>query len=84
MTTLDLDDTELALISKHRAEVAKQKRNLQRRLNVLEVSLQFEGWLQKNDLTPSFSDFVNQFGYQGSDARIMYEQYLKVSEALAN
>ncbi len=77
-----LDEYEISLVRKHRAEVKAKDDARKMRVLVLSTALGFEQWLQKSGEGYSFSGFVNQFGYQGPDANKVYEQVCQVLESI--
>jgi hypothetical protein len=79
-----LNDYEVSLVRKHRAEVKAKEDAFQMRLLVLSTALGFEQWLKKNSEGYSYSGFVNQFSYQGRDSRNVYEKVCRVLDSIDN
>lgn len=73
MNEMKLDEDEIALIERHRAEKKKRKDRDNFALLALKVAAGYEEWLQREQEGDSFSTFVNQYGYQGGDASKLHD-----------
>jgi hypothetical protein len=79
---MQLNDYEIQLVRKHRAEVKAKADALEMRVLVLSTALAFERWLQKSGEGHSYSSFVNQFGYQDKESNKMYAQVCLVLNSI--
>lgn len=79
---LDLTDEEFQLITKRRADEAAERQKEEFRLSVVEIAAEFSRYLDTVGMGPSFSEFVNGFGYEGEQQKLVYEYVLKVRGVL--
>lgn len=80
MTTMTLSPGEAALVENHRAEQAKMAAAAALYRKVLVQALAFHDWSIERGEGLSYSTFVNTFGYDQPDSRVVYE---RVKETLA-
>jgi hypothetical protein len=81
MNEMKLDDDEIALIERHRAEKRKRIERENFALNALKIAAGYEEWLQREGVGDSFSTFVNEYGYQGEKAGRMHETIKAIRQA---
>lgn len=79
---MQLDDDEIALVERHRAEKKKRADRDAFVLLTLKVAAGYEEWLQREQQSDSFSTFVNQYGYQCAEASKLHDA-IKVIRAAA-
>lgn len=77
-----LKDDEWALIRKLRAEKAAAEKAEEFRMSTAETAAQFFRYLDQAGMGPSFSEFVNGFGYEGEDGKLVYEYVLQLRAVL--
>jgi hypothetical protein len=77
-----LSDDEKALLLEHRARREAKAIEDAFRLNCLRQAAAFETWLQEHGRGPSFSAFINEFGYQGADGRAVYQVVTALREVV--
>lgn len=80
MTTMTLSPAEAALVENHRAEQAKIAAAAELYRKVLVHALSFHDWSIENGEGLSYSTFVNTFGYDLPDGRVVYD---RVKDTLA-
>ena len=51
-------------------------------MSVVETGAQFFRYLDRVGMEPSFSEFVNKFGYEGERAQLVYEYVLQLRKVL--
>ena len=73
-----MTDEEIKIIHKHREEKAAVAQRLWEKLKILELAMKFEKWLQDNGRGPSFSTFVNEFGYEEKDASSIFKAVMVI------
>lgn len=73
-----LSDEEWGLVKKHRAEKKQEQEYQCWRLHVLQTAIGFLAYLDKAGMGLSFSEFVNQFGYEQADAKSVYEAIVRI------
>lgn len=81
MQNMKLDDDEIALIERHREEKRKRKERESFALLALKIAAGYEEWLQREQRGDSFSTFVSEYGYQGSNASKLHQMIQKIREA---
>ena len=74
LVRLSLTQAEYDLILERRADEANAAALEQWRLMVARTAADYFDYLDKAGMASSFSEFVNQFGYQGPNAILVYEQ----------
>lgn len=79
---LDLTEEEFQLITKRRADEVATRQKEEFRMSVAETAAQFFRYLNTVDMGPSFSEFVNGFGYEGEQQKLVYEYILQVRGVL--
>ncbi|MFE1573751.1 hypothetical protein ACFIQG_18315 [Comamonas odontotermitis] len=79
---LDLTEEEFQLIKKRRADEAAARQMEEFRMSVAETAAQFFRYLDNVGMGPSFSEFVNGFGYEGDQQKLVYECVLQVRGVL--
>lgn len=77
-----LTDDEWALVKKLRAEKAAAEKAEEFRMFTAETAAQFFRYLDQAGMGPSFSEFVNGFGYEGEDGKLVYEYVLHIRAVL--
>ena len=77
-----LNDEEWELIKKRRAEKEAAKKIEEFRMSTAETAAQFFRYLDQAGMGPSFSEFVNGFGYEGEGCKLVYECVLQVRAVL--
>ena len=78
LKTMELTDSEARIILERRAEEAHAEKTDAFREKALNVANNFLIWSYKEGYAPTFSTFVNQFGYDNLDCKIMYEAVKKI------
>jgi len=73
MSKYDLTSEEIEIIQKMRKEKEKEKENRELIIKALKTAAQYEEWLFYNGMGSSFSTFVDDFGYQDKDVRLIYQ-----------
>lgn len=73
-----LSDEEIALVVEHREKLAKQQARNDFVSDVLATAAKFHTWSQKTGEGLTFSTFVNSYGYEGSNARSVYDALEKI------
>lgn len=76
-----LSDDEIALVQGYRAEKAQREAARAFRRKAIATAHAFDGWLDASGEGPTFSAFINTFGYQGSDGQQMYEAVKRIFAA---
>lgn len=61
--TMDLTDSEAALIEEMRVKDAEDRKRKLHVLEVLRTAFEYENWLQKNGMGSTYSTFCDDFGY---------------------
>ena len=79
---LDLTGEEFRLIETRRADAVRERHWEEFRLSVVETAAQFFRYLDQAGMAPSFSEFVNRFGYEGEQANLVYERVLLVRKVI--
>lgn len=79
---VDLTEEEVQIIVRRRDEEAAVRARQEFLLSTAETAALFFRYLDRAGMEPSFSEFVNSFGYQGGDARLVYELVLGIRMAL--
>lgn len=77
-----LSEDEWNLIKERRAEKAAALKVEEFRMSVAETAAQFFRYLDKAEMGPSFSEFVNGFGYEAEDGKLVYEYVLQIRQVL--
>lgn len=77
-----LEPDEWELIKKRRAEREAARKHEEFRMSVAETAAQFFRYLDKAGMGPSFSEFVNGFGYEEDDGKLVYEFVLQIRGVL--
>lgn len=78
----------LDFVQKHWSDIEAAKAAAQRhedmmlRIRAMEVGTAYYRWLAACGESPSFSGFVNAFGYQEQDGKSMFERLMRVFDAL--
>ncbi|WP_119689301.1 hypothetical protein [Acinetobacter nosocomialis] len=74
MKTMRLSDEEVQIISDRRAEQNHKKATFAFQVKSIQVANEYFEWCKKEGFyTPDFGTFVNSFGYEGPDAKVMCE-----------
>ncbi len=79
---VDLTEEEMQIIVRLRAKEAAAREKQEFLLRTAETAALFFRYLDRAGMEPSFSEFVNSFGYQGGDAGLVYEFVLCMRKAL--
>lgn len=79
---MELTDDEKALILKNRAAAAQEQARLEFRRKAITTAAEWEAWSEENGLDLTFSAFVNNFGYQNTDGKVMYEAVKRIRAAV--
>ena len=79
---LDLTEEEFQLITKRRADEAAARQMEVFLISVAETAAHFFRYLDNVGMGPSFSEFVNGFGYEGEQQKLVYEYVLQVRGVL--
>jgi hypothetical protein len=79
--TLELTESETAMILEARTEKEAVKKKAEWILKVLKIALAFELWRQAEGCGYTFGAFVNEFGYDGNDHLQMWDEVLRVTRA---
>lgn len=77
-----LSDEEWNLIKQRRAETAAALKEEEFRMSVAETAAQFFRYLNQAGMNPSFSEFVNSFGYEEEDGKRVYDLVIQIREVL--
>lgn len=77
---MELTETEQRMILERRAEEAHAKLTSEFREKVLLIANDFYKWAKKEDEGFTFSTFVNQFGYDLHDCKMVYTAVGKILE----
>lgn len=72
-TLLLLTEEETALILAHRAEQAAQRACIAFLQKIADHTAKFYAWSQREGQGLTFSTFVNTYGYDQPDARLVFE-----------
>lgn len=81
MRESDLSAEEIALVQRHREEIAKAAAARNFKTKAIETALAFDHWTINTGVGLSFSTFINSFGYQDGDGKVMYEAVSRIFEA---
>lgn len=68
--TFVLDEEEIEIIQKHRAQKEAERKRMDSILKLLRVAYEYEQWLKENGRDTSFSTFVDEFGFQNEGGLI--------------
>lgn len=79
---IDLTEDEMQIIVERWAAEAAARKMEEYRLHVAETAVRFFRYLSEAGMAPSFSEFVNNFGYQERDGRMVYEYVLALRQVL--
>lgn len=72
MKTMRLTDGEAKTILERRAEVAHKKATRAFQKRSIQVANEYFEWCKKEGFyTPDLGTFINSFGYEGPDAKVM-------------
>lgn len=77
-----LEPDEWELIKKRRAEREAQRKAEEFCMSVAETAAQFFRYLDQAGMEPSYSEFVNGFGYEENDGKLVYEYVLQIRGVL--
>lgn len=77
-----LSEEEWNLIKQRRAETAAALKEEEFRMSVAETAAQFFRYLDQAGMNPSFSEFVNGFGYEEKDGKRVYDLVIQIREVL--
>lgn len=77
-----LSDEEWNLIKQRRVETAAALKEEEFRMSVAETAAQFFRYLDQAGMHPSFSEFVNGFGYEEEDGKRVYDLVIQIREVL--
>lgn len=66
---MELTTEEIALINDHRRHKAEAIARDKQTLHLLQTAASFLQWLQDNGRGPSFTTFLDEYGYQGDSGR---------------
>lgn len=81
MSIGQLSQDEIELVQAHREKLAREKRAADFREKVILLAAKTWEWQQKKEIWMSYSDFVNNFGYQEDDANLVYQAIRRVWDA---
>jgi hypothetical protein len=81
MLSSELSDEEIALVRRHRDEMAKALAVQKFKSAAIATAKGFDEWSQTSGEGLSFSTFINSFGYQGGDGKQMYEAVSRIFAA---
>lgn len=84
MKLTDLTEDEKRLILKRRNDQVRAESRTRQQKKVMKTSIEYWDWLVENDRGSSFSTFVNEFEYDGSDSSIMYKAVQVYLELIYN
>ncbi|MDX8222136.1 hypothetical protein [Acinetobacter pittii] len=74
MKTMRLTDEEAKKIFEHRAEVHHKKATFAFQVKSIQVANEYFEWCKKEGFyTPNHGTFINSFGYEEPDAKVMSE-----------
>lgn len=76
-----LSPDEVKLLEAHRKRKETQGQSSAHQIHALKVAARYSIWLDKEGRGTSFSTFVDEFGYESSDCKQVYEKVLKIREA---
>lgn len=77
-----LSADEWELIKERRTEKAAALKEEEFRMSVAETAAQFFRYLDQAGMGPSFSEFVNGFGYEEKDGKRVYDLVIQIREVL--
>ena len=75
---MDLTDEEVKIIEQFRQSKKSQPDHQKRTLHLLQRAASFERWMQETGAGATYSAFCDDYGYQGEDRPVLYEQVLQV------
>lgn len=82
MKTMRLTSAEEKMILQNRQAIKHEKATEKFRREAFVLAVNFDTWLHENDSYPSFSDFVNNFGFQLGNTKLMYESVLRILDVV--
>ena len=76
-----LTPDEIALIKQRRDEVSRRNAALAFKRKAIQTAIRFDDWSIESGESLTFSTFINSFGYQDDDGKLMYDTIRRIFEA---
>lgn len=77
---LVLTDSEMKMIHERRAEADRERVQQYRAVHLLEVTARYARYLTDTGAALSFATFLDDFNYDGGDARVTYDGVVSLLE----
>lgn len=78
---MELTPAEVAVIQKRRAEQAEREAATAFQRKAIATAAAFEVWSAESGEGLTFSTFINTFGYQDGDGKVMFEAVKRIQAA---